>query len=182
MGSVLEGLGLLRGGGEGSPVLVLVLVLVLDGGVSPSSLLSQVQAARGATGTGGRRHRLGEEISEGLSFIRVLTLFFFNLTTRIAMAMRKNARKTRKKPRTTKYLCLQTSFCPVISSMMTLSLLSDTFLSFSSSRISSVLPSSLMSSSNSTGLGTAAEGSESSVVACMERIYIKLKPKFYFIS
>ena len=178
MGSVLEGLGLLRGGGEGSPVLV--LVLVLDGGVSPSSLLSQVQAARGAPGTGGWRHRLGEEISDVKisSFIRVLTLFFFSLTTRIAMAMRKNARKTRKKPRTTKYLCLQPSFCPVISSMMTLSLLSDTFLSFSSSRISSVLPSSLMSSSNSTGLGTAAEGSESSVVACIERIYIKLKPKF----
>ena len=79
MGSVLEGLGLLRGGGEGSPVLV--LVLVLDGGVSPSSLLSQVQAARGAPGTGGRRHRLGEEISDVkiLSFVTSTHLVLLQL-------------------------------------------------------------------------------------------------------
>ena len=77
MGSVLEGLGLLRGGGEGSPVLV--LVLVLDGGVSPSSLLSQVQAARGAPGTGGRRHRLGEEISEGFKLYQSAHLVLLQL-------------------------------------------------------------------------------------------------------
>ena len=75
MGSVLEGLGLLRGGGEGSPVLI----LVLDGGVSPSSLLSQVQAARGAPGTGGWRHRLGEGISEGFKLYQSSHLVLLQL-------------------------------------------------------------------------------------------------------